>query len=114
MIAIPKLIASLSVSLLAGSLAACAYSTSATRAPGAPVLAPSPSATILTSAPPDDAVFLGTVSARGNNWQSPASCEAQLINEARKLGANAVLTTPASSSLGRGPSCDGKAYLVKK
>lgn len=100
--------------LVASVLAsACAYSTRAAREPGAPVLAPSPAASVLTSEPPDGSVLLGTVKAQGNNWQSPSSCEAQLVNEARKLGANAVLTTPASSSLGRGPSCEGKAYLVK-
>lgn len=93
---------------------ACAYHASATREPGAPVLPPSPYAEILKAEPPADATLLGTVKAQGNNWQSASSCEGQLINEARKLGANAVLTTPASSSKGRGPSCTGKAYLVKK
>ena len=91
----------------------CAYSTSSKRAPGAPELPPSAFAEVLRSAPDSSAVLIGTVHARGNNWQSPASCETQLVNEARKLGANAVLTTPADASLGRGPACDGRAYLVK-
>ena len=101
------------VALLSLVAVGCAYNSRVQRAPGAPVLPPSPSAEVLKSAPPTDAVFLGTVSAQGNNFQSSGSCEAELVNAARKLGANAVLTTPASSSLGRGPSCEGKAYLLK-
>jgi hypothetical protein len=96
-----------------GLVTGCAYATSAHRAPGAPVLPPSPSAEVLKAEPPSDAVYLGTVSAQGNSYQSPGSCDAVLVNEARKLGANAVLTTPASSSWGRGPRCEGKAYLLK-
>jgi hypothetical protein len=98
---------------LACVVAGCAYSSSFQRAPGAPVLPPSPAAEVLTTPPPPDAVLLGTVSAQGNNLQSSGTCEAELVTEARKLGANAVLTTPASSSLGRGPKCEGKAYLLK-
>jgi hypothetical protein len=100
----------LSVSL---PLGACAYQTGFTRADGAPVLPPSPSAEVLKSDPPSSATLLGTVRAQGNNWQKPGDCEAQLVNEARKLGANAVLTTPATSSMGRGPKCEGRAYLLK-
>ena len=103
----------LAVATVALTLVSCAYSNSVKRAPGAPVLPPSASAEVLKGPPPADAVLLGTVHAQGNNFQSSATCEAELVNEARKLGANAVLTTPASSSLGRGPSCSGTAYLVK-
>jgi hypothetical protein len=95
------------------AIVGCAYSSSFQRAPGAPVLSPSSSAEILTSAPPSDALLLGTVSAQGNNFQSSGTCDAELVNQARKLGANAVLTSPASSSMGRGPKCEGKAYLLK-
>jgi hypothetical protein len=92
----------------------CAYHSGFDRAPGAPVLEPSASADILKDDPPADAVLLGTVHAMGNNLQQASSCDAQLVNEARKLGANAVRTYPASSSLGRGPKCEGKAYLLKR
>jgi hypothetical protein len=95
-------------------LTGCAYQTGARRAEGAPVLPASPYAEVLRDTAPAGAVVLGTVRAQGNNWQSPAACEAQLVNEARKLGANAVLTTPATSTWGRGPSCLGTAYLLKK
>lgn len=95
------------------SVVGCAYHSGFDRAPGAPVLEPSASAEILTSDAPADAMLLGTVHAMGNNLQAASSCDAQLVNEARKLGANAVRTYPASSSLGRGPKCEGKAYLVK-
>jgi hypothetical protein len=95
------------------SLGACAYHSGFDRAPGAPVLEPSASAEVLKADPPADAVLLGTVHAMGNNLQQASSCDAQLVNEARKLGANAVRTYPASSSLGRGPKCEGKAYLIK-
>jgi hypothetical protein len=67
----------------------------------------------MKTSPPDDAVLLGTVRAQGDNLQTGGSCEAELVNEARKLAANAVLRTPASSSLGRGPRCEGRAYLLK-
>ena len=97
-----------------GALAGCAFQSSSSRAPGAPVLAASPYAEVLKSAPPADAVMLGTVRAQGNNYQSSGGCEAELVNEARKLGANAVLTTPSNSSMGRGPKCEGTAYLIKR
>lgn len=102
------------LTVLAAGLAGCAYATSATRAPGAPVLPPSPYAAILHAAPDSTAVLLGTVHVQGNNWQSPGDCDAQLQNEARTLGANAVLTTPATSSWGRGPRCTGTAYLLRE
>ncbi len=95
-------------------VAGCAYHAGFTRAEGAPVLPPSSGAEVLKTEPPATATLLGTVRAQGNNWQRPADCEAQLVNEARKLGANAVLTSPSSSSLGRGPKCEGRAYLLAK
>ena len=108
-----KKLRQLAMSIAAIVVVGCAYSSSFQRAPGAPVLSPSSSAEILTSAPPSDALLLGTVSAQGNNFQSSGTCDAELVNQARKLGANAVLTSPASSSMGRGPKCEGKAYLLK-
>ena len=97
------------VTLVAG----CAFVTKSQRAPGAPVLPPSAYAEVLKAEPSSDAVLIGTVSAQGNGYQTSGSCESELVNEARKLGANAVLTTPAVRSGGRGPKCEGKAYLLK-
>ncbi|MGH7559394.1 MAG: hypothetical protein ACRENB_00075 [Gemmatimonadales bacterium] len=55
-----------------------------------------------------------SVTAQGNNWQDPASCDAQLQVGGRRLRANAVLATPAPSGAGQGPRCTGVAYLIRK
>lgn len=93
------------------SLSACVYQTGGTRLAGAPVLAPASVARLIDSVPAG-AVEIGHVRAQGNNWQRASDCDAQLLVEARKLGANAVLAVPEQSGWGKGPRCSGRAFYV--
>ena len=89
----------------------CAFAVDVTRAPNAPNLPPSSAAEIV-HARPASGTELATIDAQGNNWQNAGDCEAKLILEARKIGANVVFTQPEESGLGKGPKCRGVAYAV--
>ncbi len=91
----------------------CAYQAKGSRLDGAPVLPPSPFAKLIYAVPTDGAVEIGRVQAQGNNYQKASDCDAQLLVEARKLGANAVLAIPEKSGFGKGPKCSGRAFLVE-
>lgn len=94
-------------------LAGCVHQPASQRASGATVLSESASAEVLKSSPSGDAVRLGTVRAQVNNEDS-AACEAELVSEAQRLGANAVLPTPSTGAFGRASTCEGTAYRIKK
>ena len=97
------------------SLTACsAFSTSVTPTAGAPHLPPSSYAEALHAPPPAPAVEVAKIHAQGNNMSDTSACEARLVIEARKVGANAVLVQPAQGVWGGGPACDGVAYVVTR
>lgn len=86
-----------------------AFAVDVTREPNAPTLPPTTAAAIVHTEP-TSAQKLATIDLQGNNWQNASDCEARLILEARKLGADVVFAQPEESGLGKGPRCRGVAY----
>ena len=67
---------------------------------------------VVVSAPPRDAILLGTVTVRGNRNKVGAACADEAVAEAKKLGATHVIVRPVESSASRGVRCTGDAYYL--
>jgi hypothetical protein len=94
-------------------LSGCAFAVDVAREPNAPTLPPASSAEVV-HVEPKGATKIATIELQGNNWQSASDCEARLVIEARKVGANVMFTQPEESGLGQGPKCRGAAYAVPR
>lgn len=92
-------------------LGACTYNTTVHHLDDAPNPPRSDSAAIVT-APPRDAVKLGTIEVRGNRNKVGAACQAEAVAEARKMGATHVIVTPVESSAARAVRCTAEAWYL--
>jgi hypothetical protein len=71
----------------------------------------SESALVVTT-PPKDAIRLGTIEVRGNRNKVGAACEAEAVEEAKKIGATHVIVTPVQSGAARAVRCIGEAWYL--
>lgn len=92
-------------------LAGCTFTTSVNRVADAPNVPRSSSAAVVPT-PPHDAVLMGTVTVRGNRNKIGAACEAEAVDEARKLGATHVIMHTMDSSAARGVRCTAEAWYL--
>lgn len=92
-------------------LAGCTFTTTVQQVADAPNVPRSASAAVV-AAPPRDAVLLGTVTVRGNRNKVGAACEAEAVDEARKLGATHVVMHTMDSSAARAVRCTADAYYL--
>ena len=92
-------------------LAGCTFNTTVHHVADAPNV-PRSDRAIIVSAPPRDAILLGTVTVRGNRNKVGPACDAEAVEEAKKLGATHVIVHPVETSASRGVRCTGDAYYL--
>ena len=92
-------------------LAGCTFNTTVNHLDDAPN-PPVSEHTAVVTAPPRDAILLGTVTVRGNRNKVGAACEAEAVEEARKIGATHVIVRAVESSAARAVRCTGEAYYL--
>lgn len=92
-------------------LAGCTFNTTVDRPGDAPNVPASDHVAVVT-APPRDAIRIGTITVRGNRNKVGAACEAEAVSAAKRLGATHLVVTPVETSAARGVRCTGAAYYL--
>jgi hypothetical protein len=101
----------LALAALLPLLAACgSYQTRVMPAPGAPTLAPLPTAEVTHAKPPTAGAAIARIEATGNKAANAAECGNYLAAEAAKIGAPVVVIDAETAVPDVGPHCTGVAY----
>jgi biotin carboxylase len=97
--------------LVALLLAGCTFNTTVHHLGDAPNV-PRTDHALVVATPPRDAILLGTITVRGNRNKTGPACEAEAVDEAKKIGATHVIVRPVETPASRGVRCIADAYYL--